>query len=998
MSFIQKQLLFIVIFSFISLVFSLLPTDQKRSIDILLIRYNLQPISNDNYCGLPDFFQCDISNSTINKINLIGDSSNKVIFPNQTIDKFIDLKEISIKNSIISNLFFEEYFYNLKKIDLDNCSILKFPLFFQDVTTLYMNDIEFLGDIYLSSFRKLHFFKLTYSSGEKMSNYQFLTSDENNGTFIFEEFVLTVNNIVYYPVYTYSKLTLILGKYFDQESFNQIRNTTIFELKIVDVGYFNKQITIPFFTEPISRIKSVYLQALQFNTLDNEFMNFNGTVVSGLVINNCSGILNSMNDLKIFIGPIKYLTINYSNLKKIPFFYKDLYSINLSNNQISGVLPDLKEPETIDQVVDLDMSNNFINGTIPPNYCFHDFILTNNNMVGDIPMCIVCNLNDSFTRKRIDGNNFKNYISGSTNGFPPCSGVSFTSNPIYSSGSGILLIYGKNFGWQPKNSSQQTIDSTPDLKITVNVPNKVLNAFGYSNAIWEQLVITNFTSNLHFKIPNINTTLKIDILPPTVNFVLVNPYANLGYQFYILGYGTSTFGYYSNVTFDNYECIIISLATGSIKCVVYQPQMPEKTYKITIFNNQTKLTGTSLYKLERLYPFIISVNPSTEKGGLISLYGSFGPNVTFVSVIIGDQTCQNVTFDSSLIQCTIGPGTGVHSVYIKVNDVNWIGNNLFTFLVKDPGCPGDNKQCNGNGDCISGICFCYKGFGGIKCSNVLETQVDVKKNDTLTEMIKNGYSFGFSIKDIREIDFTGKVVRQHNFTKWELSSDSTIQKWTYINKYKNSIISYTIENIIGKTKNYSFAGETITLQPGSLKLSANISNWEYLGSLNTLQLQIESSVKAQEKNECEQKSDIQSTNNGASLNYITIQKDKNVFSGRFIDKVVSDGRPTFSRVSISELTQDSITVSLSLPYCKECLIDPDFSVMINPDSTSYNSCNGDQKSRLKWIIPVSVVVGLLGLFGIFALVFFLARDRIYISKKGGIILLKRTKKIVKINE
>ncbi|KAM9991871.1 hypothetical protein ACTFIZ_012516 [Dictyostelium cf. discoideum] len=991
-----QHIIFLIIFSFISLSFSQLSSEEKESIDILLNSYNLLPITNNNYCELPQFFLCDTTNSTIRKINLNGDFNNFTIFPNGTIDEFTNLDSISIKNSVLLDSFFDEIPPLLRRLDLDNCSFQSFPNNFKNINIFNMNDVDFNGDIPSDAIFGLYFFKLTYSSSDKIKNYQILKSNQTRSEKIINEHIITVNNIVHNPIESYVELKFILGKYFIQDSLNEIGNMTINYLSIIDVGHFNQPITVPF--EIPSEVDSISFINIQFNTDDNEYLIFKKKKMEVLSFLNCSGLIDSNDDIKINLyGSLNFLTIKNSNLKKIPYFYKDLEGIDLSNNQIIGELPDVEEPEKRENVKSINLTNNILHGTIPPNYCFHNVFISNNNLTGDIPMCFICQLNDEYSRNRINGNNFNNYISGSTNGFPTCSGIKFTSNAIFSPGFGNIETRGINFGWVPNNFTYDNIFSTPELKISISIPNKEIFSFGYTNSLWEKLEKTNFTANVHFKIPNLNATLKFDILPPTFLEVIVVPYGNLGYSFTIIGYGTSTLGYNSTTRLDDFNCIYIYSSTGIIRCVVYQPQLPEKIYKITVFNNQTKLSGTFQYKFERLYPFIISVDPSTIQGGLVSLYGSFGMNFTNVTIFIGDQQCQTILFDPLLIKCIIGPGVGVHSINLTVDGVNWVGKNIFTFLLEKPNCPGDEKQCNGNGDCINGTCYCFSGFGGLKCSNVVETSIEIKKNDTLIEMIKNGYSFGFSLKDLREIDITDKVVRQHNFTKWTLTPDSTLQKWTYINKIGNSMVSYTIEQIIGETKNYTFAGELITLQPGSLKLSANISNWEYLGSLNTLQLRIISSVKAQQENECEQTSNIQSNGNGFSLNYITIQKDKNIFSGRFIDKVVSDGRPTFSKVSISEQTKDSITVSISLPYCKECLIDPDFSVMINPDISS-NPCSNDQPSKLKWVIPVSVILGLLGLFGIFAVVFFLARDRIYISKKGGIILLKKIKKTSKMNE
>ncbi|KAK5581320.1 hypothetical protein RB653_001351 [Dictyostelium firmibasis] len=684
-----------------------------------------------------------------------------------------------------------------------------------------------------------------------------------------------------------------------------------------------------------------------------------------------------------------------SKLKKMPpySFYEKMLGLDISNNDIIGQLPDLKEPKEKSEVKIINLSGNKLIGELTQNHCYHILNISNNQLTGKLPMCFICQLNDPYHRYRVNGNNFENYISGSENNFQSCTGISFNETIFIDLGLSRSIINGTNLGWQGTSYiTSGPLTSYPNgLSILVEIPNKQLKVMDIKFILPLDKVI------IKFNIPNINVTMYFNYYEPKVSNISAIPYYNLGYLFNIVGSGFPNSNETSSrslVKFDDYFCESSLVYNTLVICVLYRPQMAEKNYILSITNEQTKKTGFYTYKFERTYPYISAINPPTKSGGIVTLFGSYGNNFTSVDVIIGKDNCEIKTINSTEITCYISgidsTGPGPLNISLILNQVNWFAQNFFVYN-EDNICPGVPKQCSGNGVCFGGFCACTNGFSGFKCDKILTGGIEIKKNDTLTEMIKNGYSFGFTIKDIKEIDFLGRVVRQYNFTKWELSSDSTIQKWTYINKFENSIISYTIEQITGAPKNFTFAGELFTLQPGSLKLSANISNWEYLGSLNTLQLQIESSVKAQEENDCEQKSEIQSTNNGVSLNYITIQKDKNIFSGRFIDKVVSDGRPTFSKVSISEQTQDSITVSLSLPYCKECLIDPDFSLMINPDP-SYNSCNSDQESRLKWVIPVSVILGLLGLFGIFALVFFLARDRIYISKKGGIILLKKQKK------
>ncbi|KAN0014722.1 hypothetical protein ACTFIU_001040 [Dictyostelium citrinum] len=983
--------LFLFLFLFFTISSCDIPLNQKQSIDILLPIYGLNLLNGD-YCSLPQSFTCDIKNETIEQISLSGDEINKTVFPDGVIGNFNSLLKVILSNSNISNGFFNEITILSKHLEFYNCFIPQFPKLAPFMAILYMNDVFFNGNLNYSSFSTINNFTLIYSSGDLMPDYQIV--NDFPPQMVISTLKITLNNVIDFR-YQINKLEIILGKYFNYgDSFRELTFSSG-PITITDL-YYNKPIEI---TNVTGQNPNLNFINVQFSLPINGFIDFSFSSVGSLLFINCTGLTNSNDDLILKIGNLKYLAIINSKLKKIPpySYFKNLTTLDISKNDITGQIPELFEPMDKSELISLNLSGNKINGELNQNHCYHILNVSQNQLTGKIPMCFICQLNDPGLRYKINGNNFDNYISGSVNNFPACSGISFGGIAFIDIGSQRSLINGTNLGWSSTYfPSGQIVSDPKGLTFPIEIPNKVLKIIDPLSYFPIDSAIVNF------KIPNINVTMYFNFSEPKLNAISVFPYFNLGYLFLITGSGfpnqNSTSSRVS-VKFDNFDCVPSSVSSLALECIIYKSQLAEKVYMVSITNEQTGKTGIFQYKFQRVYPYVYAVYPPAKSGGVVTLFGNYGENFTTSDVLIGKGRC-NVTFiNSTVILCNIGgidsTGPSPSNVSVTINKVNWFSNDFFVYN-EDNVCPG-TPECSGHGMCFGGFCACTNGYSGIKCNQIFTGDIEVKRNDTLTEMIKNGYSFGFSIRDIREIDFTGKTVRQHNFTSWSLTPDSTIRKWTYINKFQNSIISYTVEQITGAPKNYTFAGEQFTLQPGSLKLTANISNWEYLGSLNTLQLQIHSSVKAQQENECEQTSDIQSNDNGVSLNYITIQKDKNVFSGRFIDKVLSDGRPTFSKVSISEQTQDSITVSISLPYCKECLIDPDFSVMINPNPI-LNSCDNDQPSKLKWIIPVSVILGLLGLFAVFSLVFFLARDRVYISKKGGIILLKKTKKPSTINE
>ncbi|KAK5581321.1 hypothetical protein RB653_001352 [Dictyostelium firmibasis] len=994
----NNNILFLLIFLLFQFHITLSAFDpiQQQSIDTLIGYYSLPPIQDNNYCGLPNNFKCDKNGTTIMLINLSGSVTNKPNFPDQIIGAFKNVTEIKISNSNISLDFFKEYSTTLLTLTLESCSIPSFPTQLLKVKNLYMHDLLFSGNITTTSLVSLEKFTLLFSSSDLIGDYQFV----NNGGVLVSRpfFEITVNNIcIFYKNQVFLNLTLVLGKNFDQSSLVNLNKIASVSLYIIDVGHYNIPLSI---NDPFSvNVSNLNFQQIQFKLLnDHDNLDFTNSSLVQLGINNCTGITNSTNDIKILFGEYtQFLSITNSNLIKLPptsFYYGIFQVFNLGGNKISGQLPDLPEPNTTKEIISLDFSNNLFTGSIPQNYCYHYINISNNSLGGILPMCYVCILNDYYLRSSIEGNDFTNFIGGQTSNFPICSGISFSSKAPFIFGASSL-VNGANFGWSTINPDYipYPFTSNPDINLMLIIPNKQISVGSASTNELEILKKLNFTVNVSFLIPNITIKLGLDVANPQIEYVTVFPYFNIGYSFLIKGTGfpvQTGSSSQTKVTFGSFSCSVVSSYGNILNCRVYEKQLAEMVYTITVANIQTNLSGTYQYKFQRTYPYITAIDPPTTQGGIAIVYGSYGPNHTVVELLIGKQQCNIESVNSSVILCSLGSGTGVQNVSLTVDGVNWAVNEYFRYKDQELACLG-SPVCSGNGDCLNGNCVCDSGFGGALCKQIFIDDPVIRRNDTLTELIKNGYSFGFSIKNIREIDFSGNIARQHNFTSWSLSPDSTLQKWTYTNYFGGSTISYTIEQITGTSKNFTFAGELFTLQPGSLKLSANISNWEYLGPLNTLQLQIESSVKAQEESDCEKKSNIQSNGDGISLNYITIQKDKNVFSGRFIDKVVSDGRPTFSKVSFSEQTENSITVSLSLPYCKECLIDPDFSVLLSSEST-VNSCDGTNSSRLKWIIPTSIILGLLGAAGIAIGGYFLLRNKLYLSRSSGLILLKKSTK------
>ncbi|EGC33337.1 hypothetical protein DICPUDRAFT_154641 [Dictyostelium purpureum] len=380
-------------------------------------------------------------------------------------------------------------------------------------------------------------------------------------------------------------------------------------------------------------------------------------------------------------------------------------------------------------------------------------------------------------------------------------------------------------------------------------------------------------------------------------------------------------------------------------------------------------------KCEFSQHYITSVNPSNENGGEASFYGSFGEQHNQLSIIIGSKTCPVTHSSNDLINCTAPPGKGIHSLNITQNNIVYIGKDIYIYS-KVPqnifGCP---KNCSSHGKCntSNGKCECYLGYtsfdcgsmlgGGNKDNTITTTEPPTSNVDNSTGIVdfqNERINFKIFLKSLNEIDINNNIVNSY----------SLVSDWT-VNKTQSNIYTFeqspnqdefkvisTIEQI-ENDRSVSFAGIDFLLTNNSIKFTVLIKNYKYQSFLNTLQLEMESNTTELTKDDCNSKEtqlDTENLKNQYDLSYIKLSKNNVDFVGRFINKVVSDSKPTFLTTSYTKLN-DSVTITLHLPHCvNECLIDPDFSALLSSD---FSECKSP-KQNIKWKIVVGVIVGVVG--------------------------------------
>ncbi|KAM9983138.1 hypothetical protein ACTFIZ_005744 [Dictyostelium cf. discoideum] len=383
--------------------------------------------------------------------------------------------------------------------------------------------------------------------------------------------------------------------------------------------------------------------------------------------------------------------------------------------------------------------------------------------------------------------------------------------------------------------------------------------------------------------------------------------------------------------------------------------------------------------------YVNAITPSNENGGKVLLFGWFGSTHSNPSVIIGSQECNITLINQTVIECDIGHGKGIVPTYVYQNSLEWSSQTMYKYLSIQLKCPKDcTSNLNGNCDTTKGVCVCIGNFTGIDCGsyptgNPSDGSGGPKTNTTVDDntgsgSINNGnVDYQVSITSLLEIGFDGNTIKEYNLTELWGKPDNLNNPNPNFHTFTQTIqgnctITSTIEEVT-KDKEFSFAGIDFTVSGGSLKLSVQILNYPYSSTLNTLQLRMKSSALNYSTPKCantqgDEKVSIDSngfTNENDNLNYLTITKNNRKLYGRFLSKMLSDGRSTFTTSNIISTTDVDVTVALNLPHCDICLLDPDFSILLNSNvKDNEETCEDetkDTKISTTTIIAICVSVG-----------------------------------------
>ncbi|KYQ93619.1 hypothetical protein DLAC_05000 [Tieghemostelium lacteum] len=303
-------------------------------------------------------------------------------------------------------------------------------------------------------------------------------------------------------------------------------------------------------------------------------------------------------------------------------------------------------------------------------------------------------------------------------------------------------------------------------------------------------------------------------------------------------------------------------------------------------------------------------------------------------------------------------------------------------------CPG-TPACGGpsQGTCVNSQCHCTPPWKGYQCDSKDDTLPPIDNPDTSKPTItqtKDDIAVHISIVSIRELDFSGSLVREESLSNWVFSQDKSDKKQTF--QYQNSPFGTSIDNTkIHVTVDYfykdsqvEFAGQSFSKSTGSYKYSANITNWPFLKKTNQLQIVFLSGASDNQDsdNSCTVKNIAYSQDVNGDLEdnveIVYIQVNGQTFQNKFINLAIVDGMiRQINNIQLPTTEDDSNTQSNSLvgvltPYHENfVVIDPDFSLLVSTvpaDEKEGSICSSNSKSsgltksQLAGIIVASAIV------------------------------------------
>ncbi|EGG15921.1 hypothetical protein DFA_09592 [Cavenderia fasciculata] len=709
---------------------------------------------------------------------------------------------------------------------------------------------------------------------------------------------------------------------------------------------------------------------------------FNTTIPANIFSIQIQGIVSMIQGYDQYTG-LKYLVYRASPISNYPFFsypplLETLYFDQCDFTRVPTLVPNYNllalhfvnnKIQTIDWTtfqnatnlyIDL-RGNNLISGTVPEFMC-RNLINIRGTSISSVPDCFWCHMNGPSAYPL------------ATDLTPPspltCNVVIDTPSPIILiSGSG--LIQGQLIGWGNYYNSCFVSPGIPNQELKLYYP-RLISSPTYTLNI-------SFSLNIYRQLTFIETGIFL-----AGRSIVKNLYgALLLFKFKMLFVNTYL---QHNVLINSVPCTTVELLVvdKTFMCSLNY-SIPSGPTTLTISNQYN--TVASVFRYNSSYPYISSAGFEKNETKVLSIYGEFGPYLSLASVLLNETIdCAIFGINSTFINCALSsvPNPGLANLTITVDFMEYHSPNVLYFpttsknssSTPDQQCP---NNCFNRGKCANGICICddplYNPDDNCLTKYTNTTPI-IDPTKPTTSFDIDGVDFQFEMVSIQELDVDDTIINELITNNWNSTINSNdnnnntdISSFYQLNttnneQFRTSNITASI-SFSSKSRVVEFGTQSLNIPPSSIKLTVSINNWNYSSSLSTLRIVFRTILNNQQFatldcGETQEIDSLQFDSLSSSLQYLRVVKDNVQFNGRFIDYVLSDGRESFSQTTVINQTSistntTSTLIGVSMPQCRSCLLDPDFTPLIIDKST--NLCNSENGTSDRWRIIVGSVVG-----------------------------------------
>ncbi|KAM9958425.1 hypothetical protein ACTFIW_001290 [Dictyostelium discoideum] len=457
--------------------------------------------------------------------------------------------------------------------------------------------------------------------------------------------------------------------------------------------------------------------------------------------------------------------------------------------------------------------------------------------------------------------------------------------------------------------------------------------------------------------------------------ILLSLYGFIGNNGFYNGFSTSDLmnhnSYYINTTISFGNPIIKSTGlfySDSDRLVIIGREFESTSLVFIDYNDDSTSTGFYKYNdvidtIESSIIILKNVKP-TEKSFFIKVQNPNGKISNIYKVI-------PIYFN---IHPSVKP-TETPSITVKPTETPSI--NPPQLCIGNPICGGSNQ-----GYCVENVgCICYPPYVGVSCQSkvIIINPPIINPNNPSTNLTfnddgddddtdKSSLIGLISIISLRELGINNEIKKTHFFENWIQTSLSN-NKHHYIANIKGTSTNITIETEwFDSLTNITFANQKLTMNPSTLKYNINITKYEFISNINSLQLVIQSKLSKTSNIDhsiCSAQSFGETTSNDNS-NYIQLSVEKHSLYGRFIKRGIVDNKIiSINNEQLNDLNSENSYytsesyIGINIPWFRDLVqLDPDFSVLL--DGSSANSICKDEGHSLSKNALIGIIVGCVG--------------------------------------